>query len=87
MSRALYRCIVGLHPRAFRQQFAGEMLWIFDESRGNGVVPLLADGVISLARQWAIRKGAWKIGAAILCAWLHIFLILGSLSTVVTGCR
>ena len=84
MSRALYRSVVGLHPRAFRQQFAGEMLWIFDEMRGNGVVPLFADGVVSLARQWVIRKGAWKVGAAILFAWLHMFLILGSLSSVVT---
>jgi hypothetical protein len=75
-----------LHPRAFRQQFAGEMLWIFDEMRRNGVGPLFADGVVSLARRWVIRRGAWKVGAAILCAWLHMFLILGSLSSVVT-CR
>ena len=30
MSRFLYRCLISLHPPAFREQFAGEMQWIFD---------------------------------------------------------
>lgn len=28
----LYRCLVRLHPAAFRREFANEMLWIFEET-------------------------------------------------------
>jgi len=64
MIRSLYRCLLWLHPPAFRQQFAGEMLWIFDEAAATeGAAPLLFDGVISLVRQWAIGSGTWKVAA------------------------
>lgn len=65
MSRILYRSILWLHPPAFRREFAGEMLWIFDETRGVGAVWMLfADALVSLARQWVLRAGAWKLVAA-----------------------
>jgi hypothetical protein len=32
VTRSLYRHLVWLHPPAFRQKFAEEMLWIFDET-------------------------------------------------------
>ena len=54
MIRFIYVCLLRLHPRQFRQRFAGEMLWIFDqatESRGR----LMTDAVVSLWRQWALR--------------------------------
>jgi hypothetical protein len=54
MIRFLYVCLLRLHPRQFRQRFAGEMLWIFDqatENRGR----LITDAVVSLWRQWALR--------------------------------
>jgi hypothetical protein len=86
MTRVLYRLLIGLHPPNFRRQFAGEMLWIFDETRERGVTLLLLDGTVSLARQWLIRQGAWKIGVAVLCAGLHMILILGSLSSVARCC-
>jgi len=60
MLRPLYRCVLALHPRAFRQRFADEMLSIFDHTAGKPAsVALLADGLISLARQWALRPEFW----------------------------
>jgi hypothetical protein len=61
MTRALYRCLVWLHPPIFRREFAGEMLWIYDEaSQSTGAAPLLLDGIVSLARQWILRSAWWK---------------------------
>ena len=61
MNRALYRCLIWLHPPAFRLRFEQELLWIFDESSdASGTVPLLYDAVISLLRQWLMRSGMWK---------------------------
>jgi uncharacterized membrane protein len=66
VTRALYRCLLWMHPPFFRREFAGEMLWIFDESAPAGSVgPLFADGLASLARQWFLRSGYWKIVAAL----------------------
>ena len=57
--RAAYRGVVRLHPRAFRDQFGEEMLWIFEEARvTHGTIRLLADGVFSLLRQWLFRPKA-----------------------------
>jgi hypothetical protein len=61
----LYRWLLWLHPPAFRREFAGEMLWIFEEASSEGVAPLFADGVISLLRQWLRRTGPWKLAAAL----------------------
>jgi len=58
--RSLYRCIIRMHPPYFRAQFARDMLWIFDEEvNRQGAARLLADGSLSLARQWMVRR-AWK---------------------------
>ena len=80
MTRTLYRSLIWMHPPAFRRQFAGEMLWIFDETAAaEGPLHLLLDGVGSLLRQWVIRCGAWKVFAGMLGAGLQI-LALASLS-------
>ena len=71
--RFLYRCLLRLHPVSFRDQFAGEMLWIFDQAASYGLVgALVADGLISLARQWVLRAGAWKVAAGGLSSFLMI---------------
>lgn len=51
MTHPLYRLLLRLHPRAFRERFAPEMLWIFEES--NQPAPLLLDAALSLLRQYA----------------------------------
>jgi hypothetical protein len=56
MLRPLYRYVLHLHPPAFRKRFADEMLSIFDHSVGKrNAFRLLMDGLLSLARQWALR--------------------------------
>ncbi len=53
MTRQLYIILLALHPAQFRYRFAFEMLAIYDEvSAHGGRLPLLADGVRSLVRQW-----------------------------------
>ncbi|HEY2013793.1 MAG TPA: hypothetical protein VGH38_09850 [Bryobacteraceae bacterium] len=85
MTRSLYRSLLWLHPPAFRREFAGEMLWIFDEALvGEGPLRLILDGFFSLLRQWVIGCGAWKIFAAIAGAVLQLLVVspLGSLVRV-----
>jgi hypothetical protein len=66
MTRALYVSLLRLHPPAFRRQFAGEMLWIFDEARvSEGAIALLFDLLISVTRQWLLRSGVWKLALAL----------------------
>ena len=56
MFRSLYRLLLYLHPPLFRQRFAEEMLWIFDEAaETQGVLRLFADAFVSLLRQWVER--------------------------------
>ena len=56
MLRSLYRCVLHLHPPGFRKRFAAEMLSIFDHTAGkSAAVRLLADGLVSLVRQWILR--------------------------------
>src|ERR1700743_2639710 len=62
LSRSLYRCLVQLHPHAFRQRFASEMLWIFDEMADHDArVELFSDALVSLARQWVVREMIQKL--------------------------
>lgn len=83
MIRSLYQWLVGLHPRAFRQRFAEEMLWIFDQAgETEGIVPLFTDGLLSLARQWLIRQGTWKVAAGAVGGLLHISIVMAALSPV-----
>lgn len=79
MIRTLYRWLIGLHPPAFRSQFATELLWIFDESRDeSGAVPLLYDAIISLLRQWLLRSGMWKWAVGAIAGALPVVIGFGS---------
>jgi hypothetical protein len=61
MLRYLYRCVLRLHPPGFHKRFADEMLSIFDASAGKpAAVKLLADGLMSLMRQWTLRPEFWN---------------------------
>ena len=73
MIRTLYRWLVWLHPPAFRRRFADEMLWIFDEAaKSERVSALFFDAVISLARQWLLRSGYWKVAAGVAGGLLQV---------------
>jgi len=86
--RGLYRCLVWLHPPVFRQRFAGEMLWIFDEAAGTwGAVSLLADAGISLLRQWLMRSELWKGAVAFMCGILPLVIAFGSFIPWESVCR
>lgn len=55
-----YRMILALHPPQFRRRFSGEMLSIFEQSRGSwSAVPILLDATASLFRQWTLRPEFW----------------------------
>jgi hypothetical protein len=63
VNRALchvYRLLVQAHPAEFREQFGEEMAWIFEETRQPA---LFYDALLSLARQWVLRSGAWTMAA------------------------
>lgn len=78
MVRRLYRCLVWLHPAAFRLRFEEEILWIFDEAAdGWGTASLLRDAGISLLRQWLIRSQLWKWIVAGTAAVVPPMLIFG----------
>jgi len=79
--RRLYRLLILLHPPAFRQQFGDEMLWIFDESRSDRGPSLFGDGVVSVVRQWVIRRAIWKYPTAAAAAGL-IFSLCSALAHV-----
>jgi hypothetical protein len=74
--RFLYRSLLRLHPASFRDQFAAEMLWIFDQAPGGFAGALLADGLVSLVRQWVLRAGVWKIAASSLSSFALITAML-----------
>ena len=55
----LYRLVIQLHPKAFRERFGSEMLCIFEEAgQTEGPVRLIADGVLSMLRQWSVTSRA-----------------------------
>jgi hypothetical protein len=65
MLRSLYRCALRLHPPAFRQRFAGEMLSIFDQQATRFArARLMVDAFASLCRQWALRSEFWSLSAS-----------------------
>lgn len=79
MLRPLYRCLVRLHPRMFRDRFGGEMLWIFEEAAAcGGAAALFADGLRSLFRQWLLRSDAWKMAAGGAVSFVFICGMLGA---------
>ncbi len=57
--RWLYRILILLHPPAFRKQFGDEMLWIFDQSRSEPGQSLVGDAMVSVLRQWVVRRAIW----------------------------
>ncbi|HLK03791.1 MAG TPA: hypothetical protein VKT53_05060 [Candidatus Acidoferrum sp.] len=67
MTRRLYRLLISLHPRNFRERFGGEMDLIFEEAANSwGAVTSLFDAAASLLRQWFLRPAIWKwVGASI----------------------
>jgi hypothetical protein len=82
--RACYRCLLWLHPPVFRREYAGEMLWIFDQSaESQGLTALFSDGLGSLARQWLLRSGWWKIALALGLAVLQV--VLGGFASLIFG--
>ncbi|MEG9432718.1 hypothetical protein [Terriglobus sp. ADX1] len=53
-ARRIYQLLLALHPAAFRERFAQEMLWVFDQTVADtGVCRALADGILSATKQWA----------------------------------
>jgi hypothetical protein len=77
MTRTLYRSLLWLHPPHFRERYAEEMAWIFDETATRrGKAFLFCDGFASLARQWVVRSGMWKIILAVLGALIQAHFIL-----------
>jgi hypothetical protein len=84
--RTCYRCLLWLHPPVFRREYSAEMLWIFDRtSPSQGAPGLLFDGLGSLARQWLLRTGWWKIALALTLAALEV--IFGGLGALLFGRR
>jgi hypothetical protein len=80
MMRGVYRCLVWLHPAWFRQRFAEEMIWIFDESAGKwGAAALVVDRGISLLRQWVTPSGLWKGLAAVIVGIVPVVIAFGTL--------
>lgn len=65
--RLIYRILIRLHPRNFRELHGDELLCIFDESAPDELGCLLVDGMLSFARQWVIHSSWWKFlaGAAV----------------------
>lgn len=73
MLRKLYACLLLMHPPVFRRRFSAEMLSVFEQAeRSAGAFTLIVDGVVSLARQWILRSGSWKLAAAIAGACLEV---------------
>jgi len=60
MLRFAYRCLLCLHPPYFQRRFSQEMLSIFDQQKGTfAATKIVADGVLSLFRQWVLRPEFW----------------------------
>lgn len=77
MKRTFYQGLLWLHPPGFRERFAREMLWIFDETGGRGLGPF-TDVLLSLVRQWTFGSGVWRIlfgalaSCLLLAGWWHL---------------
>jgi hypothetical protein len=79
MTRLLYRCLLRLHPPAFRLQFEEEMLWIFDEVLDAcGAASLFFDASVSLVRQWLLRSGLWMWVVAGIAGIIPLIIAFGS---------
>jgi hypothetical protein len=66
VKRLLYQALLYAHPPVFRRRFASEMQWIFDQTTPIGQqFNLILDAFVSLQRQWIVRRGVWKVLAAV----------------------
>ncbi|PYT78790.1 MAG: hypothetical protein DMG40_19110 [Acidobacteria bacterium] len=70
MKRAFYKGLLWLHPAGFRERFAGEMLWIFDETAEQAGPRAFADAFVSLLRQWTMHSGVWRIAFGVVVSGL-----------------
>lgn len=76
MTRHLYSVLLRIHPRAFRERFADEMLCIFDEILLNTErASLLYDALRSLTVQWLFRSNLWIFAIASLIAFVQAYFI------------
>lgn len=76
---ALYGLLIRLHPSEFRERFAEEMRWIFEEAAGKwGITSLMADAGISLGRQWLVRSDLWKWVVAGVAGMVPLLVAFGS---------
>jgi hypothetical protein len=74
MRRATYRTLLALHPPAFRRQFAGEMVWVFDQAaQDRETSGFCFDVALSLARHWLRERLVWTVSGAIAGGLLLIF--------------
>ena len=82
--RTCYRCLLWMHPAAFRREYGDEMLWIFDQTApSQHVGSLFVDGLGSLARQWVLRSGWWRVALAL---GLAVFqMIFGGMAALMFG--
>lgn len=79
MMRRVYRCLLWLHPAAFRRQFEEEMLCIFDEAAGTwGAVSLVSDASVSLVRRRVLRSELWIWVVAGIAGIIPLILAFGS---------
>jgi hypothetical protein len=54
IKRGIYQLLLRMHPRAFRERFTDEMLWLFDETLADaGLFKLYTDAAYSLVKQHA----------------------------------
>jgi enterochelin esterase-like enzyme len=83
MIRLLYRSLIELHPAPFRDRFGDEMMWIFDEVPENGRLRLLADGVISLIRQWLFHTRLWNFAVGALMSLLMLITFVNSFKVII----
>ncbi len=76
MRRATYRVLLALHPPAFRRQFAGEMLWVFDQADQDGQASgFCIDMSRSLLRHWFRQPLLWSVtgavaGSVLMLVWM-----------------
>jgi hypothetical protein len=79
MSRALYGLLLRLHPMEFRERFAEEMHWVFEEAAGQwSIGSLITDAALSLGRQWLLRSDLWKWVVAGVAGMVPLLLAFGS---------
>jgi|GEM_PF-6660163 len=72
MTRYTYRLLLALLPSWFREEYAGEMLWIFDQTKGNGAA-LICDVAACLVRLRLWNLALWQCILLICFATLPYF--------------